>query len=227
MKYLLISLLGGLLGAAAALALLYVNPLTAGAPELDRAARWTLVYELPGTDPAVWTDGGLLGLPGRPAGIEQIWEQTIRRTGVGVYGLRAAPGEPPVAAATRISVPHPDSEFLLSGAILTDYWLLTIPGQGSLFLHLDNNVWPFIRQAWIPRYLDRAWQGPITYSGTAGPGAGGAGLLLGADGQFTGLRAAAHEQIELTAFDRQHQRVIGRLELDIAAPMLPAPSTSD
>jgi hypothetical protein len=228
MKYLFTCLLGMLLGAAAALALLYVNPLSVPPPTSDVEPGWTLVYELPQADPAIWTDGGLLGLPRRPAAIDQLWEDTIRRAGLGVYGLKSVTQGEPVAAATRISVPHPDSDLLLHGALLSDYWLLTVPGQGSLFLHLDNNIWPFLKEVWVPvRYLNREWHGPATYASTEGPSAAGAGLLIGASGQFEGLRAAAHEQFELVAFDRQRHQGIGRLRLELDTPALPVVAPGD
>lgn len=214
MKYLLLGLLGLIVGAAAGLALLYFNPLTSGAAyDLGNADR-ALHYDLP-ADSLAFVAGERALLPGASAAEEPFWEDTINRAALLVVALNDAE-DAPVAVASRLLQASSDTDLLLRGVVVTDHWLLTIPGEGSLFLRADTNVWPFLKQAFIPTwYFGRAWKGPNDYRPTVGPGPNSA-VVIGASGRFANVGGSALEAYRLTALDRERDRMGFDAELDLA-----------
>jgi hypothetical protein len=129
---------------------------------------------------------------------------------------------PVSALATRLTVPSQSTDLLLRGALLDDYWLVTVPGQGSLFVHDVNNLWPALRENVVPvSLLDRAWRGPAEYRTTLGPRtARGPGFVLGASGRFAGVDGDAGERYRLNRYSRAHgaEDLVGELDLDLSAP---------
>ena len=159
MKHLLVVLLGLVLGAAAASAVLYYNPLAAqSAPQpnpTDRVLHYTLpdqVLEL-----AVGEDARLFG---QDLGKDRLWEETIDRTAVLGLVLNDAANQP-AAIASRLMATSADTDLLLRGVLLDDHWLVTLPGEGTLFVRAESNAWPFLKETLVPVwYLARPWQGP-------------------------------------------------------------------
>jgi hypothetical protein len=218
MKHLFVILLGLFVGATAAVALLYYNPLTLVRPfESDRADR-ALHYELPEHSLA-FMHGDRALLPGTDVGDEQFWEETISRTALLALSLNDAGGLP-TAAASRLIQASSDTDLLLRGVLISDHWLLTIPGEGSLFLRVDTNLWPFLRQSFIPTwYLGRPWKGPADYQPTVGPGPRSA-VVVGATGNFANLQGSAVEHYRLTTLDPMHGAVAlaGEIRLYLFEP---------
>lgn len=227
MKQALLLLLGILTGCALAAALLYFNPLTAGAGTRVDAPDRALRYAYPGPGTLAVTHRGGGPLPLEPAGVPRLWESTIRGTSLSVLLLaeredesEAAPEAVPSAAATRISVPSAATELLRRGALVDDYWLVTVPGEGSFFLHNENNVWPLVKEAVLPvMLLDREWSGPAAYRPTVGPSPRRQGRLHGATGAFAGVEGRASETYRL---ERLHDDGrIGRLTGELVLKSLP------
>jgi hypothetical protein len=214
MKHAAAFVFGALFGCAVALGLLYLNPLLHTGADPDDAPAWSLGYTLAEANPVVYTDGEWLKLPQRPIGVQPLWESTIHRTALGVYGLQSSPELQPDAVATRISVPDATSDWVRRGPVLTDYWLVTVPGRGSLFADIDNNLWSFIRDVWVPvQVLDQPWQGPAVIAPTVGvPGSAGA-RWVGASGEFAGLLGQASERYEIARFSRSERQIQGELRL--------------
>jgi hypothetical protein len=214
MKYLVVALLGVLLGAAAAGAVLYYNPLTArtavppGSPDL------TLHYGLPG-DALQFVAGSRVTLPSWPHGEDALWEETIASSALLAIVLRDDHGAP-TAIATRLMAASRGTDLLLSGALVSDYWLLTVPDEGTMFLHADTNLWPFLKDTLVPVwYLNRPWNGPTDIRPTMGPGADGTGVMLGGTGRFAGAAGTAVEDYTLTALDRASHHVTATGQLDL------------
>jgi hypothetical protein len=114
-----------------------------------------------------------------------------------------------------------DTDLLLNGVLLHDYWLLTLPNEGTVFVRAESNVWPFVKTTLVPVwFLGRPWRGPADYRTTAGPGAQGSAVVLGATGRVKGVEGSAVEQYRLTAFDRAagSAAAIGELQLRLPAP---------
>ncbi len=121
----------------------------------------------------------------------------------------------PTAIASRLLAVSPRTDFVLSGVRVNDYWLLTIPGEGTLFLRADTNVWPFLKETLPVWYLGRPWKGPSEYSPTAGPGELGAAVVIGATGRFVGLEGSAIEKYRLTDLDPAARSAAATGELDL------------
>jgi hypothetical protein len=223
MKYAFVGLLGLVIGAAAGGAVIYFNPLTqTSAPEPDSADR-TLHYDLPG-EVLGFTLGEHLLPPGAAHIEDGFWEETIDRTAL--LGLVLDDAEDkPAAVASRLLAGSADTDFLLRGVLVSDYWLLTIPNEGTLFLRANTNVWPFLKQTLLPVwYFGRPWGGPADYRPTAGPGDEGVAVVVGATGRFAGLEGTAIEQYRVTDLDPTSRSVaaVGELHLRMDEPQIAA-----
>ena len=213
MKYALVALLGLLLGAAVAGAAIYYNPFTlASAPPADAADR-ALHYGLPG-EVLGFTLGDAMLPPGSPKRDDAFWEETIDRTALLSLVLEDA-HDKPVAVASRLLAVSARTDLLLSGVRVNDYWLLTIPGEGTLFVRADTNVWPFLRETLPVWYFGRPWKGPTDYRPTAGPGLDGLAVVIGATGRFAGLEGSAVEKYRLTDLDAKARSAAATGEVDL------------
>jgi hypothetical protein len=215
MKYLFLSLLGLLLGVAAGLGVLYYNPLTASKSVAPAASDRALRYELPAQSLAFMRGDRTL-LPRAASDDEQFWEETINRTALLALSLNDATGVP-TAVASRLMQASTDTDLLLRGVLVSELWLLTIPGEGSVFVRADTNLWPFLKQSFIPTwYLGRPWEGPTDYLPTVGPGPHHA-VVTGATGRFANLEGTALEQYRVTDIDPMSRglALTGELHLDL------------
>ena len=214
MKHLLVVLVGLVLGAAAASAVLYYNPLAAqSAPQpnpTDRVLHYTLpdqVLEL-----AVGEDARLFG---QDLGKDRLWEETIDRTAVLGLVLNDAANQP-AAIASRLMATSADTDLLLRGVLLDDHWLVTLPGEGTLFVRAESNAWPFLKETLVPVwYLARPWQGPAEYWPTVGPGANDSGVVLGITGALRGSEGSVVEHYEIAALDPARDLALAKAELHL------------
>ena len=222
MRYLFVAVLGLLIGAAAADAAIYYNPLiqtksSAQADAADRALHYSLPSEVLG-----FALGEQVVPPGTPKrDIGSLWEETIERTAMLSLVLDDA-HDKPTAIASRMLAVSPRTDFVLSGVRVNDYWLLTIPGEGTLFLRADTNVWPFLKETLPVWYLGRPWKGPVDYSPTAGPGEHGEAVVVGATGRFAGLEGTAIEKYRLTDLDpaARSAAATGEIDFKLGAPQV-------
>lgn len=221
MKYLGVALLGLLLGTAAAGAVLYYNPFSVTATGTANATDRVLHYSLP-DQVLAFSLGDDARYFGRETGDEGLWEETIDRTAVLGLVLNDADNQP-AAVASRLVAVSPESDLLLRGVLLSDYWLVTIPGEGTLFVRADTNAWRFLKEALVPVwFFDRPWQGPFEYWPTVGPGADHSGVVLGVSGIFRGSEGSVVERYELTALDPARDSALaeGDLYLNLPGPQV-------
>ncbi|HEX5047681.1 MAG TPA: hypothetical protein VFX89_11210 [Gammaproteobacteria bacterium] len=223
MKYLLVMIVGLLLGAVAAGAVLYYNPLTeADGPEpaaADRALHYDLSAQMLGL-----SLGERALLPSLEQRDTQLWEDTIDRTALMGLVLRDDANQP-VAVASRLLVGSASTDLLLHGVLLSDYWLLTFPDEGTLFVRVDTNVWPFLKQALLPVwFFNQPWHGPVEFRPTAGPGAQSTAIVIGASGKFGGVEGSAVERYRVTTLDRASNKAeaVGELHLHFFPPQVAA-----
>ncbi len=202
MKYLWTLLAGFLVGVMLALTGLYFNPMTETPGPLPASDDRTFTYASPLTSELVFAHGSRSRLPSYPSGVADLWEDTINQSALSVVVLRGTDGT--AAIASRVSYPSEETDLLRSGVLLTDDWVVSFPGQGSLFINAHSNWWPFLKETLIPVwYFGRPWQGPSEYAPTVGPAHGVWALVAGATGQFTGLKGTAAERYAVQAFDAQ------------------------
>ena len=223
MRYLFVTIVGLVLGTAAACALLYFNPLAAkSAPPPNPAAR-VLEYSLPEhvLEFSVGEDARLFG---QDTGDDGLWEETIDRAAVLGLVLNDAESRP-VAIASRLMATSSETDLLQSGMIVSDYWLVTLPGEGTLFVHADSNAWPFLKETLLPVwYFDRPLKGPAEYWPTVGPRTDASALVVGLTGSLRGSEGSAVERYELAALDpeRRLASAKGEIHLALAGPQVAA-----
>jgi hypothetical protein len=223
MRYLFVAIIGLLFGVAAAGAVLYYNPLAEKSAPMPGATARVLHYSLPDQvlEFAVGEDAKLLG---QDAGDDSLWEETIDRSAV--LGLVLNDGSnQPAAIASRLLSTSPDTDLLLNGVLVSDDWLVTIPGEGTLYVHADSNAWPFLKRTLVPVwYLDQPWSGPAEYWPTVGPGTDDSAQVVGLTGAFRGSEGSAVERYEITALDPARNVALanGELYLNLPGPQVAA-----
>lgn len=202
MKYFWTLFAGFLVGVAFALTGLYFNPLTQRPGPLPANEDSVFTYASPLTSELVFAHGNLSRLPSYPSGVPDLWEGTINKSALSVVLLRGADGT--AAIASRVSYPSEDTELLRNGVLLTDDWVVSLPGQGSLFINSQSNWWPFLKEMLIPVwYFGRPWPGPSEYAPTVGPAQGVWAFVNGATGRFAGLTGTAAERYSVQEFDER------------------------
>jgi hypothetical protein len=216
MKYVIVWFLGLLLGGGLGVAAVYYNPLLESEPPQPAADDWVLSYAVPSDGAVAFTHGSKILYPRQPSAIEELWEDTINHLGLGLFTLKGGEPAVAVAAASRVSVPSARSEFLTRGPLLTDYWLLTVPGEGSLFLEVDSSLWRFFKDTLLPvRYLGRPWRGPVTYEPTVGPRSDHNGRLYGASGRFRSRTGSVSEKYVLEDLTDSEARFRAELSMHL------------
>ena len=217
MKYLFVAIVGLVLGAALAGVVLYVNPLAEKSAPMPNATDRVLHYSLPDhvLEFAVGEDARLFG---QETGVDSLWEETIDRTAVLGLVLNDDSNQP-AALASRLLSTSPDSDLLLHGVLVSDLWLVTIPGEGTLFVNADSNAWPFLKETLVPVwYLEQPWSGPAEYWPTVGPGADDSAEVVGVTGSFRGSEGSAVERYEVTTLDRARDVALAKAELHLNLP---------
>lgn len=223
MRYLLVAIVGLVLGAAAAGAVIYFNPLAEKSSPAPNPAARVLHYSLPDQvlEFSVGEDARLFG---QDTGDDSLWEETIDRAAV--LGLVLSDAESrPAAIASRLMAPSMESDLLRSGVLVSDYWLITIPSEGTVFVHADSNAWPFLKETLLPVwYFDRPWQGPAEYWPTVGPSTDDSALVVGLTGSLRGSEGSAVERYELAALDpaRRLASATGEIHLELSGPQVAA-----
>jgi hypothetical protein len=223
MKYLIVAIVGLVLGAALAGVVIYFNPLATKSAPMPNAADRVLRYSLPDQvlGFAVGEDVRLLG---HDAGDDSLWEETIDRSAVLGLVLNDASGQPS-ALASRLIATSDETDLLLRGVLVSDLWLITVPSEGTLFVDADSNAWPFLKETLMPVwYLERPWNGPAEYWPTVGPGADDSAKVLGVAGSFRGSSGSAVERYEITALDPARKLALanGELHLNLPGPQVAA-----
>ncbi len=132
MKYLFVAIVGLVLGAAAAGVVLYFNPLAAKSAPMPSATDRVLSYSLPDhvLEFAVGEDARLFG---QDTGDDSLWEETIDRAAVLALVLNDGSNQP-AALASRLLSTSAETDLLLRGVLVSDHWLVTVPGEGTLFV---------------------------------------------------------------------------------------------
>lgn len=220
MKYLLVLVVGCVLGAVTAAALLMVNPLTRRGGSEIAAADLHYRHALPESYHAL-THGGTLPGPHIPAEIDELWEKAVERSALALVALRDDQGAP-AAVASRVAWPAKRTDLLTRGLIVDDLWLVTAPGRGSMFVTAESNLWPVLSDTLVStRLLQRPFNGPRDYRPVAGPSSARMARVRGATLEFERMTGVATEHWRIENFDAAIglERLTGelRIEFDRAA----------
>ena len=214
MKYAFSLIVGIVLGVIAAVALVYVNPLTRGQSAPIDDPQWVLEYKLAARDNWLSTHDKRLDIPVVPIDAPLLWEHCIRGSLLSAMPLKCSSGAE-VAAATRISVPSPESEFLRAGLLVEDYWLISVPGEGTVFLHALSNQWPLLRDTVVRvDWLRRNWSGPGEYDLTQGP-VDTRAVVIGLTGIHKGSSGHGHDRLSLESYDGSLAPLTGQLTIEM------------
>jgi hypothetical protein len=222
-RHLIPLIVGVILGAVAAAALLFYNPLAArnrlSPLSVSDQDIISLSYSAAARDAIVYTNDGESWVHPRPAKVQQLWEAPVRRTDVLVTVLSDSRNNPAGIGIKFMS----DSERtrLINGEALVDSaWHILLPGRGSLFVSQTENYWNFLRQIVAPAYWSSgdSWKGSWHGNTTVGPGALGTARVWGGFGDFAGLDSEAVEAISARAYSVAEGPVSmeGRLTIEIA-----------
>ncbi len=210
MKYVLTLALGLLLGVLSGLSLIYFNPLIQGQGEHALEDGWVLEYQLAASETWLSTHDERVEIPVVPNSAQRLWEDGIRGAWLAAMPLEGGSGAAP-AAATRISLPSADTNFLNTGVVVEDYWLISVAGAGTLLVHGFNNQWPLLRDTVVSvDLLRRNFAGPATYDATQGPEDGHA-VVAGITGAYQASHGRAHERVSLETYNGSLGSASGQL----------------
>jgi len=224
-RHIVALIVGLFLGAVAAAALLFYNPLAARNPlsplSVSSQQIISLGYSAVPKDAIAYTNDGESRVQPYPDKIQQLWEAPIRRTDLLVTVLSDSRNNPAGIGIKFMS----DSEAtrLINGEVLVDsVWHIHLSDRGSLFVDETENYWNFIRNIIVPAYASSAdsWRGAWTGNTTVGPGSLGTARVTGGTGQFAALHSEAVEAISAQAYSLAQGPVAmeGRLNIDISGP---------
>jgi hypothetical protein len=95
--------------------------------------------------------------------------------------------------------------------VVEDYWLISVPQSGTLFVHAVNNQWPLLRDTVVRvGLLGREFGGPGSYDSTSGPDEGKA-YVAGMTGRYRSSAGHAHERLSIQSYDGSLDAVSGQL----------------
>ena len=219
----LVALLAGLaLGAAAAMALLFFNPLAAKNPlsplSVSDNQMISLSYSAVPADALLYANDGESRIRPFPEKVQQLWEAPIRRTDILVTLLSDSRSEEAGIGIKFVS----DSERtrLINGEALVDsVWHIMLPDRGTLFVYQNENFWNYLREIVVPAYWSSAknWRGSWHGNTTVGPGSLGTASVYGGSGEFAGLSSEAMEALTARAYSVTDGPVSmeGRITIDV------------
>ena len=224
-KHIVALILGALLGAVAALSLLFYNPLARQNPlspvSVSNKELLNLEYSAVAGDAIVYTNDGESRVHPHPAKVQQLWEAPIRRTEVFITVLSDSRNNP-VGIGIKYMSDSERTRLINGEALIDSAWHIYLPERGSLFVEQTENYWNFLRQIVVPAYWSSGdnWRGSWLGNTTVGPGSLGTALVSGGNGEFAGLKSEAVESLSARAYSLSEGPVAidGRLTIEVSGP---------
>ena len=221
-KYVAGLLLGVLLGAFAAAALLYFNPLAARNPlsplSVSNNEILSLGYSAVPTDSIVYTNNGESRVQPHPEKVRELWEAPIRYSEVLVTVVKNSRNMP-AGIGIKFSSNSERTRLINGEALVDSAWHIHLVERGSLFVEQTENYWNYLRNIVIPAHWSSAnhWKGVWNGNMTVGPGALGTAAVSGGTGEFAGLESEAVETVNASAYSVAQGPVAmeGRLAIDV------------
>ncbi|MGI9271164.1 MAG: hypothetical protein ACR2QT_05270 [Woeseiaceae bacterium] len=229
-RYLVVLLVGMLVGGAALAAAVYYNPM-ASANNLSPLSVTDnevvrLAYSAAAEDSLIYTNDGESQVSPHPAKVLQLWEPTVRRTTARVTVLADSRGEP-VGFGVKFSSHSEATNFLDAEVLVNSVWHIYLPERGSLFIEQSENYWNYIHEIVVPAYRSSGdnWRGTWLGNITDGPGALGTAWVAGGSGQFAGMNTEAVEALSAKAYSVADGPVAitGELSVELLPKENPAP----
>jgi hypothetical protein len=222
MRHLLAALAGIVLGAAAATALLFYNPLASGnslSPlSVSDNRIISLTYSGVPSDALLYTNDGESRTQPHPEKVLQLWEAPIRQTNITVALLSDSRSDE-AGIGIKFSSDSEQTRIINGEALIDSTWHIVLPDRGSLFVYQSENYWNFMREVVVPAYWNSAnnWRGTWHGNMTAGPGSLGTANVYGGFGEFAGLSSEAVESLTTRAYSLSDGPVSmeGRLTIDV------------
>ncbi len=222
MKYVLSLIVGMLVGAVAAAALLVYNPLAGNRDltPLSVSDQTLMQFNYSGVAEAsiAYTNDGESTTKPHPAKVLQLWEAPVRRTDAMMTVLSDTRGRT-VGLGIKYMSDSETSNILNGEAIVDSVWHIVIPGRGTLFVEQTENYWGFLRDVVLPAHLSAAdsWKGNWSGNMTAGPGALGTAKVTGGSGEFAERTAEAVESRTAKAYSTRQGAIAmdGRIMIEL------------
>ena len=221
-KYVTGLLFGLLLGAFAAVMLLYFNPLAARNPlsplSVTNNEILSLGYSAVPTDSILYTNNGESRVQPHPEKVRELWEAPIRHSAVLVTVVNNSRNMP-AGIGIKFSSDSERTRLVNGEALVDSAWHIHLVERGSLFVEQTENYWNFLRKIVVPAYWSSAnhWKGTWNGNMTVGPGALGTAAVSGGTGEFAGLESEAVEAVHASAYSVAQGPVAmeGRITIDV------------
>ena len=223
MKYLIVLLLGALVGAALFGIGVVYNPLVGNqviSPlSVTDARTISLSYSAAPSDSLILTNDGLSRQAPYPDDVLQLWEKPIRQTEMRATVLDDARGQP-AGIGVKMSSWSESTRVLNGEAIVDSVWYIYLPGRGSLFIEQRENYWDFFREVMLPAYRSsaRAWRGNWLGNMTAGPGTLQTAKVSGGSGDFADADMIGLETMSVRAWSVDAGPVVAEGRLIVELP---------
>jgi hypothetical protein len=205
MRYLIVLVLGLLVGATVFVAGMIYNPFTAehvlSPLSVTDSEVMILTYSSVPSDAIVFTNDGESQRKPHPEKVLQLWEAPIRQTTAMATVMRDARGQT-AGIGVKFSSLSERTSLLQGEALVDSAWYVYLPGRGSLFIEQSENYWTFLREVSLPAYRSSAnnWKGAWLDDLTAGPGALRTAAVTGGGGSLQGLKMQGVESLSVRAY---------------------------
>lgn len=222
MKYLLVLIVGILVGAALFGVGLAYNPFV-GKPGLSPLAvtdlpTVTLTYAGVASDGIVFTNNGESRVSPYPEKVLQLWEAPIRQTSMFAKVMRDGRNQV-VGLGIKVSSRSEATRLFAGEALVNSVWYVYLPGRGGMFIEQTENYWGYLREIVFPGYRSSAntWTGTWLGNMTAGPGALATARVSGGSGEFAGMEMLGVESLSVRAWrvDGGPAAAEGQLQIEL------------
>jgi len=178
-----------------------------------------LNYSAVPRDVLLYTNNGEANVAPKPAQVQQLWEEPVRRTTAMVTVMADSRGRI-AGIGVKLSSDSERTNLLQGRALVDSVWHIYLPKRGSLFVEQTENYWDYLRNVVVPAHRSSgdSWRGNWRGNITAGPTGLNTAIVSGGSGQFRGLRAEAVEALIARAYSAQTGPVAVDGELSVEFP---------
>jgi hypothetical protein len=208
-RHLIVPMLGLIVGAVAAVAVLFYNPfasrITLSPISVSDRPQIILNYSAVAADSIIFTNDGNSRVHPFPAKVQQLWEAPIRDTETMVTVLRD--GRNDVAGfGIKFSTKSERTRLQNGEAIVDSAWYVYLSGQGTMLIEQSENHWAFLREIVVPAHWSSgdSWRGNWYGTITDGPSALGTGRVFGGSGQYSDLEYEVIETRTVKAYSTEN-----------------------